>query len=94
MPVGAPNDGSRHATFSSEVHITSITHIHISFLKTKDIATKIYISLKKLRIYNIQRSSAIKNVAVLSYGVRSDFGRCYHTQTPAGARTKCDLALK
>jgi len=29
-----------------------------------------------------------------SYGARSDIGRCYHLQTPAGVGTICEHAMK
>jgi len=42
----------------------------------------------------MQRQVLLKMFAVLSYGARSDIEKCYHTQTPAGARSKYDHALK
>ena len=83
MPVWAPDDarpgtgrcfmsqtatGEKRRVFAEE-HIFYCIYIDISLLTTKNINTKIYISLEQLKMINMQRKSAIESYAFLSkYG--------------------------
>ena len=77
MPVKALDDARpgtdrcfMSRTSTSDVYLHKyILHLHrhfTSFLKTKNLNTKMFFSIKQLRMNNMQRTRAMKNLAFLS----------------------------